>query len=1580
MSGAEEAVETVESEKSLEPFLRDLLKSVVDPRELRRRGAGLVGEIARDAAFMAERLLPGEIRIRVANPGGKRKGRTVIEVLVADQVFLVDTLRLAVNRLELRVLLLLHPLLPIDREEDGSIARMGKDAVPSQRESYIYAEVPLVESQARRDEIEREVRSVMQSAQSVVSDHMRMLGELQKHAALLEVTAGKLGLDPDHGLMGFLRWLAEDNYVFVGYRHYRARRTHDGWEVETDPSSGLGVLRDEKGSRFIEAARGSDIPALVRARLDDERLVYFDKSRVEARIHRHGRLDSISIKMFDDSGSLVGFGRFVGMLTHQAIRTRPSAIPLLAQKRELVLEAVGAERGSHTYKAALEAFDSLPVELLFPREVSGITDVVVRILKASEHHQVEVCVIPSARDRSFFASVVLPRRLYNEHLRQDIHELLLERYQASYVDDRSSFVDEDIALLHFFCSCPEEMDLGVLAELEGDIQERVEPWGDRLEKALRARLPAEQAARLYDEYSGSFAEEYRLVTPPGEAALDIEQLEQLRWGNSRVALRLSKGGEDCALRFKVYQLERPYLTDLLPVLDRFGVRVIDAALTEIAGRAAESNWITTFRIEELCGFEPSEEQLEQHILDGLSAALSGHIESDSLNRLIQTAGLDWRSVDLLRAYLAYSRQVGSNVLRSVARDSLLRYPGATRALLSLFRARFDPDAGGDRTDAEAEALRRLELERDPIATAGDDRVFAILANLIESTTRTSFFAPEEIDGPHLIAFKLDSARVNGMPSPKPWVEIWVHSVLMEGVHLRGGPVARGGLRWSDREQDLRAEILGLMKTQMVKNGLIVPVGAKGGFVLKQRIEDPGRRRMESRCQYVRFISALLSLTDNVVDSDVVPPPRVVRHDHADPYLVVAADRGTADLSDVANGVAEERAFWLRDAFASGGSRGYDHKQEGITARGAWVCVRRHFLELGVDIEQESYTVAGIGDMSGDVFGNGLLLAHRGVLQAAFDHRHVFLDPDPDPVRAWHERKRLFEMPGSSWDDYDRSKISRGGGVYERSAKRIALSPEARRALAVEQDALSGEELIRAILKMPVDLLWNGGIGTYVKASDESHGDVGDRANVSVRIDAGQLRARVVGEGGNLGLTQLARVECALGGVRINTDALDNSGGVELSDHEVNFKVMLAPCCANGELSAPARDELLRACVEQATGAVLAHNASQSRCVSMDLLASDEDPERVELAMEFLVDRAGLDPTVEFLPDSETLRKRKPAEGGARAFTRPELSILLGYTKLFVKRELCASDVVSHPSLIPLFESYFPQEMRERFGSAIEGHQLRREITATCLTNEVIDRAGITLVPELSGALGAGAADVVVAYYTADRIAEGDRLRGEISAQGTDEAARLRAELALRQSVRELASILLGLEGRCHLEASEFPRWVEATHELCDGLERWATEGEVASVEARADQLVQAGFAPLLASRLARFAAVVKVLGALSLSLRSEVPWLDTIALYSGVGRITRITQLLGYLTGADRGDGWSRIAAEALRIEMLEVQRYLTEQLLDSAEGGGAIEKFRASRAACLREVEATIERIDAGGDRSLASLTVLSQQIRRLC
>ena len=1561
-------------------YLLEALAAGLDPRELRKHGEAARRELALYALSLFESFQPGEIKVRVSNPGGYRAGRTVLELLVADQPFLVDTFLITIRRLGLRRILLLHPVVSIERNFDGSIARIGKSAVDG-RESYLYLEVPLISDKVRRASVESELQDVFTRLGNVVADHGRMVKALRKHTAEIEFCARQIrgGLERARELSSFLDWLADDNFVFLGYHYDHVSRTSDSWRIELDRSSGLGLLREVDPSRPAEPLSGELIPAEIRSRLADERLIFFDKSRSESTIHRRGRLDCVSIKVLDEAARVTGFGRFIGLLTHKAIRARGSEIPILSRRRERVLQSLGAAPGSHSYKAAIEAFDSLPIEFLFPFDLEDVTRAVQRIVLALENPRVEVYVVPDPLNRSFFVSVILPRPLYDEDLRRDLRKLLTDRYAVSYVDNRTSFLDDEIALIHFFCSSGDDVDLDQLADLESDIKDRATGWENRFEMALLKRHPAERAYQLANEYGKAFPQEYRVVTAPHDAVTDVDKLEQLRGSGSQVEIGLQTDAEAASeSRIKIYQSERPYLTDRLPVLDKFGLRVIDATLTQAGCDPEEPLWIVTFRMEPLPADPLASGDLQQRVLEGLRVTLCHRVENDSLNRLILGAGLTWHEVELVRAYLAYARQLGGAPEGRFAARVLLKYPMATRALISLFRARFDPSIAQDRILAEENALAGLTCEREHIGTSDEDRIFDLVANLIRSSVRTNFFAiqPDRLEA---LAFKLNSKQIKGMPEPRPHAEIFMHSAEMDAVHLRGGLVSRGGIRWSDRLQDLRAEILGLMKTQMTKNGLIVPAGAKGGFVLKRRFSDAVAARKEADRQYARFMKTLLGMTDNITAGGVVPPEGVVCHDGDDPYLVVAADKGTAHLSDVANRIAEEAGFWLGDAFASGGSDGYDHKREGITARGAWVCVKRHFLELDLDIESESFSIVGIGDMSGDVFGNGLLLARRAKLLAAFNHLHIFLDPDPDPEVAWPERERLFKLPGSSWREYDAEKVSAGGGIFDRAARAIPLTPEVKEMLAVDQGVLSGEELVRAILRMRVDLLWNGGIGTYVKATSESDADVGDRSNAAVRIDASELRARVIGEGGNLGLTQLARVEYALSGGRINTDAIDNSGGVDLSDHEVNFKILLAPRCKSGQMSRDERNAALRACVGEAGAAVLAHNTAQARCLSMDLLRSRRDPERMALVAEFLEEYAELDPALEFLPEREELRARSSLPGAPTGYTRPELAILLGYTKLLSERELEGSELLDHVSLQALFVGYFPASLRGVCGADVEAHRLRPEITATCLTNWVIDRAGITLVPELVRAAGSSVGQILLASYIVDQLLEADQLRSALEAQSVPEALRLQAMLRIEEAVREGTCAHLALARGRWPDREEFAEWSERLKAL-RGLKGQATETKEVGPQTLGDAALEARLEPGLACAIDQLPDVARSLGAIVLAADRKLSLAPTVELHASIGALTRISWLLNRLRDMDRGDGWDRIASEALHIEMLEAQLTLTKAVLGDDSESDELEAFTESHAGALCQIERTVHEIEARERGGLAPLAVLSQQIRRLC
>ncbi len=1580
-SSTENPLERKREDEALTKYLLTRLAAGIDPKEHRLRGeAGLLQMAERGVEFVCQRK-PGEIRVEVSNSQISGSERTLVQVLLLDQPFLVDSFRLNLRRLGLIEKLLLHPSLVIEREEDGLPAVIG---VGTAREAYLYAEVALIPEAERRAEYAEELRRTFGQIRDVVADHGAMLKALRAHTAGLDKAESSEISVRTRELMDFLYWLAADNFVFLGYRRYDVEKTPQDLRVVADAESGLGSLRSPAPSRFSSPCVGEQVPELIRKRLADERRVFFDKSNTESVVHRAGRVDTVSIKLFDDQGELIGFGKFVGLLTYQAVRSRPSEIPIIRRRREHVLESIAAERGSHTYKAAIEAFDSLPLEFLFSFEIPHVIEAILGTLRAYEGRSVEVVVIPDLLNRSFFLSVILPRALYRENLRSDLRRLLVDRYRVSYLDHRITFVDDDCALIHFFCSFGDDIDPGVLDLLERDVERCALRWEDRFEASLLEQHSEDEGYRLASEYADAFPGEYRVLTEPEAAIHDIQHLERVRLGLSSVELAFSpieQDGDGGTAVLKIYQRERPYLTDLLPLLDHFGLRSRDAKLTEVRCGSGERMWIGAFEVERDNRSGELLRDREKRVVEGLRAVLRGAMEADALNSLIFGVGFEWKQVDLFRAYFAYAAQLGIGLRPSVVAEILLRYPETTRCIWRLFAARFDPELQGDRAPLEQSALRRLAEEREPIPTADEDKIFAMLEELIRCTMRTSYYI--DPNGHDLLVFKIDSKRLSFAPHPRPFMEMFVQSVQMSGVHLRGGPIARGGLRWSDRIQDFRQEVLGLMKTQMVKNGLIVPVGAKGGFVLRQRFDDRQAARSAADHQYARFVGALLTLTDNMHDGAVTPPPRVVRQDGDDPYLVVAPDKGTAHLSDTANRVAQSFEFWLGDAFASGGSDGYDHKAEGITARGAWICVRRHFLELGIDIESETFTMAGIGDMSGDVFGNGLLLARNARLLAAFNHEHVFLDPDPDPAVAWQERKRLFELERSSWRDYDVAKISEGGGVFERSAKSIPLSPRVREMLGLSDDALSGEKLVRSILKMTVDLLWNGGIGTYVKSSAESDADVGDRANDSVRVNGRDLRARVIGEGGNLGFTQLARVEYALSGGRINTDAVDNSGGVDLSDLEVNFKILLSGSVQKRRMTHTERNVLLRDCAGQADAYVIAHNESQSHGVSMDLIRCRETPERMVLAARYLERNAGLDLSLEFLPTREELRGRA-RPGSPNGYTRPELAVLLGYSKLLAKRELTQAELITHPSFLPVLEAYFPDRLRECFANEIHEHPLRREITATVLSNRVLDRAGVTLLPELTRTLAATVPEIIAAYYMVNHMLEAEHLRWAIERQDVPEELRLHASRRVESAVRWGTRTRLGLERRVLLEPGELAHWTGLVRRLRgvvnEGANGDVSESERAKIRVRAERLVERGLDPELANEIEQLPFVVRSLGVVSIAIRADVALPIAVRLHTEVGQVTRVSWLLDRLGDLERRGGWDRVAAEALVLELLETQRRITARLLEGTGEQAPFEHLCHDQATALQTIAEAAQEIEAEERRGLAPLAVLSQMIRRLC
>ncbi len=1594
-SSVEEAIEAAEerlpasARRLFASFARALLREVGSAHGI---GVRALAAVACEVFEFARVRKAEEIHLRARNPAG-RPGRTVIEVAQADRSFIVDSVRLLLRRRGLQERVFLHPILRLRRDADGALTGVLDPAaepgsVAAGAESVLYAEVaPRVED-AGLPALEAALREVLEQVREVTRDYPRLVRAVRELEANVEFTGRFVPGGPARAakLCRFLDWLVEGHFVFAGLRRYALRPPAAGREarVALVRGSGLGLWRDDATSWFAEERQRSELPVDLGEFLDDPRIVAIDKSRLEARLHRPGRLDRVLVKEHDEAGRVTGFAIVFGLFTQRALRTPGSQIPLLAERLASILEGEVAPPGSHRYKAIIAAFDSAPVEFLLGSDVAGIAAVIREVVETEGSKRAELVMSRDRTGRSFYAAVLVPREGYREDLRPRLRRFLEDRTGATYIDDRVSFLEERLASLHFFCTTSARggLDLPPADVLEREIHAICARWEDRLVDALLERHGEARGNELAARYEMAFPEALRVRTDPLDAVRDIEALEGLaETGQPQFAFYFSRGDESQeTATLNLFLGEAPLLSDLLPIVDHFGLRVVDAQEARVEPQGRSPAVVKSLRVLPLGAVQEDLDAVFPRLASGVSAVLAHQVADDELNGLVLGAGLDWRQVDLLRAYLEYFLQVQTPLTRPFLRAALLQNPLAVRLLIRLFEARLDPGIPeGERAAQEERQRAAFETYRDRIPSLNEDRALNGLRALIEATLRTNFFAePRE---PHRIAFKIDPAQIPELRGPRPWREIFVNSRQLMGIHLRGGPVARGGLRWSDRFDDLRVEVLGLMRTQMIKNGLIVPVGAKGGFVLKQGGLAASELRALADAQYRVFVESLLELTDNLSPGGgVIPPPGVQRRDDDDPYLVVAADKGTAHLSDVANEVAAARDFWLHDAFASGGSEGYDHKKYGITARGAWECVKQHFAELGLDPDRDAFSVAGIGDMSGDVFGNGLLLMRRARLLAAFDHRHVFLDPDPDPEAAWRERRRLFGLPRSSWSDYDPGRLSAGGGVFPRDAKRISLSPQARALLGLSSPRPSGPEVVRAILALPVDLLWNGGIGTYVKASKETHADVGDRANDAVRIDASELRARVIGEGGNLGLTQAARIEGALRGLRIDADAIHNSGGVDLSDHEVNYKILLAPLVRSGQLGQAARHAALFEVDERACQDVLAHNRSQALAISLDERRSREDPGPFLRAIEISCRAEQLDPAELGLPDAATLEERRARQEPV-GLTRPELSVLLGLAKLGARRALVESPLVADSFLAPLFASYFPERYRRDFGEALAAHRLRPEITAVVLTNRLLDAGGAALFASLGTELEAALPTLAAALLEAEEVLEAPRLRSELLALAPEQAARsgvYDALLELDASVRTGARYLVQSRS-AELDAGRVARRRAALAELRGRLPDFLTAGGLAVLEERRGRLESQGLPPELALHLATAPICDRALDVIRLAEGTRAPLLDAARAYARIGEATGIDWVHRRLAAARSGDLWDRMLLADARAQLLELQRELTEGALASRPGDplAGVEAFLASHAAALERVRALQERAVASGNAS--ALAVLTQRLRSL-
>lgn len=1307
---------------------------------------------------------PDEVKVRLNIEEGSKGRRGVLISCMQDQLFIYSVIRLALEQLGIKYYRSLNSIVPVRRSATGEIVAIGVTDAP--RESFIWMEVEAQDLEQRRAAIEAQITRRLQVVQQVVEDFQPMREVVIRLAQRSELMAQER---PDHRQVheanaAFLRWALNEHFVFLGMRFLPLEKSQPADAVA---NLGVGRFEDDRGIHIGDAERA----VLEMAGISP--FLWIRKSATESWVYRPGQCDHVLVQCFDSRGGPAGLLVIEGLFSYQALAQPRTNTPLLDRMIDQLYAQLQATKGTHRYRTIRNAFNSLPLEYLFTLQLEDVRQLVEQVIDVDLEQRLQTHITVDDTQSTAFVFVALPRSHYSDELRADIRKMLQERFRATSIDDGVYAGNVDSVTLHFFLTGVARLDKGAQDILLADIEQAASPWTERLFDVLREQYEVAKARDVYGLYHGAFSARYRETTSVSRAAADIEILEGLE-KDAQFECDIYRETDDRHLnvtRLRMFQSSSMLLSDILPILDNLGLVVIDQYPTtvQVPGRAEHT--IATFRIGGVQGLKLDLLSRRNRLRDGIRAVVEGAMSNDPLNRLLLHADIPWTYVVLMSAYQHYARQLGLPYALSMVQDALLAHADIVRGLTEFFRAKFDPDLEGtSSTEVDDKRLALIDRSQryvlsllEAVEDLTSDEILRTFYNLIDATVRTNFYARAPMKQHHVV-LKLDPSKIRRMPDPRPYREIYVHHPLVQGLHLRGGPVARGGLRWSDRKLDFRTEVLGLMATQNLKNVLIVPRGAKGAFVLTSPSLDMAERRKQSDVVYKIFVGGLLDVTDNLVDGPdghpkQVHPERVICHDPMDHYLVVAADKGTAHQSDNANGLAETRGFWLGDAFASGGSSGYDHKKEAITARGAWECVKRHFREINLHPETAKITVVGIGDMSGDVFGNGMLLSKSMQLVGAFDHRHIFVDPNPDPALSFEARLELFKTPRSSWNDYPRKALSPGGGIYPRGAKAIALSAEARKVLGIEHDEpLSGPELIKAILRAPVDLLWNGGIGTYIKASQQTHLDIGDTTNDDVRVDATEVRAKVIGEGGNLGISQEGRVELATRGIRLNTDAVDNSAGVDLSDHEVNLKILFKGMISRGVMTQADRDNVMEQIREQVDLSTLHNNWVQSRMLSLDVVRSKRDIMRFYRAMLFLQDRVPFKRREMYLPGERIVRQRAPKNEG---LYRPELAMLCANAKLDMKQELARTHIFPASALADELLSYFPSSVAERFRDEILAHPLADDIARTMLVNRLIGDVGASWLAETTLMTGRSTEEILNAYFKATELVGATEVKREL---------------------------------------------------------------------------------------------------------------------------------------------------------------------------------------------------------------------------
>lgn len=1526
-----------------------------------------------------------KLRIRALEGEPGRGTGSVVEILNDDMPFLVDSIMAELQSRGLAVRSFLHPIFKAERDRSGRLQSLpgpgDQNWSDGKQESYISIHLPSLSGTGERDLL-KSLNDVLLSVRAAVTDWQPMLRELRSVIQQLEAGAKGVSQGELNQAIAFLRWLEAGNFTFLGLREYRIEgASEEGALVPTD-KVGLGVLRDPGVQILRRGAELVDMTPEIRRFYSLPVPLIITKASVMSRVHRRVHMDYIGVKTYRDNGALAGEMRIVGLFTSQAYTKSPRDIPLLRRKVETILARSGYPSASHAGKSLLNVLETFPRDELFQIEIERLQEWSEGILDLETRPRVRVFARPDRFDRFVSLLVYVPRDRYSSNVRERIGALLATAYQGRIAAFYPHFTDGPLVRVQFIVGRYEgttpEIDT---ADLEWRIVDIIRTWEDRLADAISVGAHAET---LQAKYGRAFSAGYAETFSPERALQDIQRIERLG-PDLPVAIDFYRraGAPEHRINAAVYRFGAPIsLSQRVPLLENMGFVAIDERSYRVRPQMEDGVREVTLHdmVLETADGSPIELGVHDKRLEaGFLAVFRGDADNDSFNRLIVSAGADWRAVAVLRAYAAFLRQLGSPFGLRYLADTLTRHAGVARDLVELFHLRFDPARKLDlaaRAAAGQPIRQRIEDALAAVPSLDEDRILRQFLSLVSATLRTNFFQTgANKQAPDTIVFKLDSAAIDAAPRPRPYREIWVYSPRVEGVHLRFAPIARGGIRWSDRAQDFRTEVLGLVRAQVVKNAVIVPSGAKGGF-LPKRLPRAGNRdemQKEGIAAYKTFISALLDVTDNLKDGRVVPPSRLVCHDADDPYLVVAADKGTAAFSDIANEISTSRDFWLGDAFASGGSAGYDHKAMGITARGAWECVKRHFREMDIDIQRQPIRVVGVGDMSGDVFGNGMLLSEHLQLVAAFDHRDIFIDPNPR-AGSVNERRRLFALPRSSWQDYDKRQISKGGGVFPRSAKSIPVSDEMKALLGLDVSAITPTELIRSILKCRTDLLWFGGIGTYIRASSERDEEVGDRANDPLRVSAAEVKAAVIGEGANLGVTQRGRIEFSLKGGRINTDFIDNSAGVNTSDQEVNIKIALAPAHRSGKLGTDARVALLAAMTADVAGASLRNNYQQSLALTLAERRSARDLPDYVLLMRTLEERGLFTRALEALPGQAEIQER--ARSG-RGLTRPELAVLLSYAKIALQHDILQSSVPDQPELESWLVEYFPPQLRERHIEGINNHSLRREIVALGLTNAIINRGGPTIAVRLASETRRPVHQIAPAFMAARSVFNLPALWQRIDA--LDSLIASQAQLRLYQTTQELVNAQTQWFLRDEHAAADLSgtisRYSAGLLTLTYSLNDILPPRLRAEVEQDAQAARDAGVPEDLAIDAARLKILQHAPAITKIAGHTGHPVADTARIYLEIGEQLRIADILSSAASITTTDSYDRIAVgQAVR----QIGACLSA-FTRAAIGAGGLPNWRAEKGSQLGLLQPTLDEVASAETLTVSRLLVTAGQLGEL-